>query len=454
MCGVCSFFVVVLFFTLSFQHELKCFNYTTEIPCDFPDTVNVLEVKTESKKYENGKFRFLRVLEIVGNSLEEIKIENTKALRTLSITARNKWKEINEDTFGNITKVSKFFFKTESLDFIDKDTFKKIDVSDVYLQDNCIKRIHHDAFPRNSSLISLNCSNNLIESVNFLKNLINLRTLYLSSNNISSISPDITKEFMHLQIFYIDNNKITQLNFLQNLPSLLKIFINRNKIETIPLNILTQSIQLIELNLSDNLIKTIGTGTFVDKPKLKFLDLSNNQLEVVGEIFHSFKSPIVNLNNNSLTHINLEDAHLTLFIDDNKWDCQYLRELFTFNNITFKYTSNNTIPNVNGAKCINSTNYNINITTNNNLMEIFYVVALIGIDVMLLIVFTLSVKICISRENNKENGSEVAGDIIMSTLDESGYSVPRNGYQACNIYNEIVPTVEVNQENTYYINTE
>jgi Leucine-rich repeat (LRR) protein len=84
-------------------------------------------------------------------------------------------------------------------------------------------------------LQELNCSENNIEDLNHIQNLINLRKLSCSNNNLTTLNE--IQNLTNLQELYCSHNNLTNLNDLQNLNRLIYCNYSNNPIEHIPPNI-------------------------------------------------------------------------------------------------------------------------------------------------------------------------------------------------------------------------
>ena len=189
--------------------------------------------------------------------------------------------------------------------------FNKIPTSIYYLQNliffdisnNMINEIDENLFGNLSKLIKLNLSSNKLRYVpKSIQNMINLQELYLDKNELQSI-PNELINLRLLKILKIGWNKIStiQPNFFNNLISLEELYCNNNLIiETQYSNnygVFDYIQNLKILDLSYNQLETFSF--FNQNPNLQKFNISNNKLNFISGISLCQKLYEIDCSNNN-----------------------------------------------------------------------------------------------------------------------------------------------------------
>lgn len=169
-------------------------------------------------------------------------------------------------------------------------------------------------FPSNETLQALDFSYNSLHTIpeEMINGLLNLKILSLESNSIASLKANWGNLKNTLQSLFLGKNELSflQLNFnftLSNfrqmislnidnnfltsleensLPfSLKSLSVEHNLIDNFPSDLVDNLKQLQKLNLKDNYIRYLPIYSFKSRQPLMYLDLSNNLLTSVTEVF-------------------------------------------------------------------------------------------------------------------------------------------------------------------------
>ncbi|MPC40948.1 Leucine-rich repeat-containing protein 15 [Portunus trituberculatus] len=180
-----------------------------------------------------------------------------------------------------------------------------IDIPKVYTKvsfaRNHIKSIAADTFSPSSSLVSLDISENDLESVpgRPFAELYILSSLNLRSNLISSVDPEAFGGLQNLTQLDISYNRITSLpkEIFEELTSLQELNIGFNPLEKLDEGLLQHTPDLRRLDLSKLHLKSIPANFFVaNLTKLETVSLAYNQLKVVpSRTLHGLSSSLLNL---------------------------------------------------------------------------------------------------------------------------------------------------------------
>ncbi|CAG9310144.1 unnamed protein product [Blepharisma stoltei] len=185
---------------------------------------------------------------------------------------------------------------------------------------NSLESLYGLQFGKLSLLRVLVCSNNQIENIEYLENLINLRELDLAANNIKQIDFNSLANQPNLRFLRLDENRIRSLSNLGHLAKLQCLQIASNRIQDyLELDKLGDLNNLMELGISNNPIsrKTPYRISVIKRiPQLMFLDgqdVTPDEKEKIDNVQDVKPSPLVHLapqNINKLAGIKLTSVNL------------------------------------------------------------------------------------------------------------------------------------------------
>ena len=232
---------------------------------------------------------------------------------------------IKNNNFNSIPEDSFREFKLNSLSLIDNGlvkietkSFHGINqINKLIIRDKSLKIIEHDAFVPLGSLLSelevsfSDLSNNLMNE--FFKEIIKLQqlqTILLNDNNLDKVEPKWFNGLQNLILINLSNNRIKSISphALANLPDLKFINLKNNYLsgclDQTPFLPLKQT--LVRINFSYN--RLICLPEFDMFEKLRYLDISNNKIEIIKKntFLNLNKLYILNLNHNRLYKIHTE----------------------------------------------------------------------------------------------------------------------------------------------------
>lgn len=185
-------------------------------------------------------------------------------------------------------------------------------------------------------LLSLNGCN--INNINFLANLINLKTLNLSNNFISNI--DSLSKLVNLKNIDLSHNKIYDFTPLSKLVQLSGLELQANNISDI--DFLTPLINLEELDLGGNQISEIKPLAHLEK--LNTLFLLKNEIRNIKPLSRLVNLETISISFNKITDISplLSLKNLkSLYLNDNQ--ITDIQPLIHFKNIEEIFLRNNPI---------------------------------------------------------------------------------------------------------------
>ena len=194
----------------------------------------------------------------------------------------------------NITHMGRFY----NLKYIDlSHNFVEIIVDDAFdnqwyltrlnLAYNKLSTLRQEQFTGLTSLIELNLSGNKLEFIGdniFFDATKGLKSLYLSQNFISSITHNAFTDLPDLQYLHLDNNLLEELDqaYFLGLDEVEDLNLSGNLFTSLPEGSFRECENLRVLDLGINMIKTIDTGAFRNLEKLQRLILSRNRLDQIS----------------------------------------------------------------------------------------------------------------------------------------------------------------------------
>jgi Leucine-rich repeat (LRR) protein/energy-coupling factor transporter ATP-binding protein EcfA2 len=232
------------------------------------------------------------------------------------------------------------------------------EIREIDLSNNNIKTIKRYAFHDLRNLTEINLANNQIESIDkdIFHDIQHLKKINFSNNKLTSFNESTFIGLQRLLEMDFSSNHITSINNLSfyGSKSIYEINFADNKITSIEKDIfiyLKRNLHII--NFNKNLIKSIHKDAFKDL-KLEIIDLSENEIESIQDIFNNLKNLIkINLSENKIESIHkdtfkgLEDleiidlsGNILKSIDEHAFN--------NFPNLAKIYLSNNKIKSIHG----------------------------------------------------------------------------------------------------------
>lgn len=224
----------------------------------------------------------------IQNNFKTINDDTFKNLRIGCLELReNRLETLKTNTFRGIKQINRLLLINEKkLKTIEKDTFLPVKylLLELDMSFNDIEDAEYDKFSTEitklSTLQQLNLNNNrltIIKSKWFV-NLTSLDILNLGYNYLKKIEPDGFSELQNLQRIFLNNNRFNgyfdQSSFESLRPSLVRINLSNNKIRGLPVFGYLEKLRY--LDLSNNSIELIETNTFTLLANLYSLDLNDN----------------------------------------------------------------------------------------------------------------------------------------------------------------------------------
>lgn len=256
----------------------------------------------------------LNTLDLSINNLSEINLKNHQNLKIINLS-NNQFVTID---FGTVNMVE-LYVSGNDLNSIELNS-KKLIILDA--SDNSISSILFNVATYH--LKEINLSKNELVDFTFEWMQPQLHRLDLSFNSISNV---IMKNCSNLRELYLANNALTNISELKILQNLTHLDVSYNDLDdAIDIEIFAAMTKLKYLNLSNNQLRMLS---FMNQLQLEHLDVSNNRLNMidVNSFVHLKYLQLLYIGGNHLKEIQSLDEFKQLpnlqFIDltNNLWTC-------------------------------------------------------------------------------------------------------------------------------------
>lgn len=189
-------------------------------------------------------------------------------------------------TFGFYTQLTVLDISYNKIvDLFDKNFENNIEMTQLNLTHNFLKRLDKDTFVGLKRLVDLDLSSNEIVDIHpqTFKDLTSLERLDLSSNKLVGFKKDTFEPLSSLKILCLRNNTIMDLPTLNFafLIHLEYLDMSLNLVQEIPKHGIPYLKELKHLDFNTNVIDNIDQLGFHNLPSLRHLDLSNNNMTLI-----------------------------------------------------------------------------------------------------------------------------------------------------------------------------
>ncbi|CEF60040.1 Leucine-rich repeat and Leucine-rich repeat,typical subtype and Leucine rich repeat 4-containing protein [Strongyloides ratti] len=354
------------------------------------DLKNLRILILDNNKLKNLNYlsRYCNSLEIFsgnGNNIIDLQPDNIEPLdfqnlKTFNL-ARNKLTRIMGQTFRELPNLQVINLANNKIEEINSFAFNfLLNLTEINLSGNKLKTISENAFHNLPKLEKLNFSGNKISKIfekRIFRSVNNLVSLNLSHNNLKKFNAKMVSfEPIGLKILDLSFNKLQKIDIGYMKQSLIKIFLNNNNLLTtdgrtfqdfrklkfidlsfneildIPMDSFFGSKSLEHVMLSHNSISKLKVSTFIDQ-QLSTLDVSWNMISNIDEgVFKNNGVEFIDLSHNLLTEVptkqlnNIKGSLKYLNLQYNKIEYLSKMDFSDFHNITHLYLSNNNIKSI------------------------------------------------------------------------------------------------------------
>jgi Leucine-rich repeat (LRR) protein len=259
------------------------------------------------------KITGLRSLSLSKNDIKEIDVSYLIDLEVLNL-GKNKIAKVNRSMLVNLTKLKYLDLNYNQIDFIDTMAFSRtVDLRYLDLSGNKLKNFVFDL--NLSRLVSLNLNENgighLVNGV--FSNLTSIKILMIEKNELSALDTSLFSELKQLTLLTFDNNYLEKIDLSEltlSLGNLVTLSMYQNNLKLIKSSNSNGSCKQVnkiqDFNLYSNIITEIEPFSFACFGLLTKLDLWNQKLAYLSssDIFYGLQSLIyLKLKVNSLTRI-------------------------------------------------------------------------------------------------------------------------------------------------------
>lgn len=265
------------------------------------ENLQVLTLKANAMKQIKGSalscLVSLHFLDLSMNQLESLpeEIGNLSSLKELRASENNLGSL--PETFGNLKELKVLILYKNLLSELPKSFGGCLKLEEVNLFNNKLIKID-PCFAQFSEIRDLNLGGNKLKTLPSTTNWTKIERLALSWNSI------------------------VVLNEFRGMIKLQQLQLNRNQLSELPESALSDSKDLEVVDLSSNRLETLPNA-LCNCPKLESLNLSSNQLCVLGDFSPAAALKILNLSSNKLTTIDGCSLHqcksiITLLLNSNQ----------------------------------------------------------------------------------------------------------------------------------------
>lgn len=299
------------------------------------------------RRFDNENFMdFDKLIEqfvLVRNNFKSFPDETFKNLRIGCLELReNRIELLKQSTFRGIKQLNRLLLVNErKLKKIEKDTFLPVRylLLELDMSFNDLSDSEMDEFSleitklKTLQQLTLNHNKLTVVRSNWFANLTSLDILNLGYNRIKQIEPDGFSELRNIQRISLNNNKfigyfdqkafestrssLVRLNLANNMIKGLPVFgyleklryldLSNNSIELVETNTFALLFNLYSLDLNDNFISKIEKNAFSTLANLCYLKLKNNNLSKLPEISKLTSLAILDITNQNGNLIVLND---------------------------------------------------------------------------------------------------------------------------------------------------
>lgn len=241
------------------------------------------------------------------SNLEVVPIQLNPEIKTLKLN-NNKIASVHL-TFIFYTNLVELDLSENKIKSLGSKNFEfQINLIKLNVSRNSIRDLHRDSFKGLNNLAVLDLSENQIEEINdrmSFKDLHSLRELDLSRNNIYVIETGVFDYLIDLRRLILSENQLMKIpeNAINTLNNLIEIDLDSNLIDDLSFPLSLKSLEV--LNVRSNLIGDLSNETFENLPRLRRLDLSDNNFTRVPNFQFSKLNCLefLNLSSNMFEHI-------------------------------------------------------------------------------------------------------------------------------------------------------
>lgn len=320
---------------------------------------NVLKTISRSMFINNNK---LRVLDLSGNNITGIESYSFKGkyITQLSLHDNLITGLLDKSIIAGINALS-FNFSGNNITSLGPDLFtdSHLQLQSVNLSMNLISEINYNTFRNLGFLVSLDLSNNRLQSLHFDFSDLSSLVIFKARNNlIGKITRDSFKDVKTLQSIDLSNNLITEIDIFSfiDLKHVSYLDLSNNHLpSTITTNTFSGLSETSALVLQYSKINTIEDGAFNGMAALIYLNVSHSDIQVLNFNTFNYTGSIstLDLSHNRMKEFRVNNSDLQslieLHLNDNQIDIITNQTLMGLKSLQQLYLNNNNILQIDSA---------------------------------------------------------------------------------------------------------
>lgn len=237
------------------------------------------------------------IIDCFMKSVTKNNFKSLKKLQLLSILRNENFEVIEENTFEDLLDLRDLYLQSNSIKKLHPQTFSKLENLEVLdLSGNQLTTLSENIFRRNSKLEYLLINDNKLMTIvsETFSGLKNLRKIWLCHNEITHLPNDTFSYNENLTEIFLDGNEMSNIDkeFLENLLKLRIMSLAGNMLITFDFGFIESNENLFEISLSGNKIATVENVDLVkNMTKLYEINLANNSC--VDQVFFGTSGEVV-----------------------------------------------------------------------------------------------------------------------------------------------------------------
>ena len=299
------------------------------------ESLDMCENRLSSLSFLNS-FPNLVSLDLSVNRITHVEKENFRAnlaLQSINLS-QNNIRSVEEHSFFRLTNLFRIDLSNNNLFSLGESTFPHKSLISLNLQSNNLvnisniftgvpTKLENLALAANAFTHSLNTILNMSRSVMFL-DMIKL------SRNAGTVSSSLRNiEFTRLTYLYLSSVNFSEFSYPINAPLLTMLGLNFNKLEVFPSYFLRMTLDIDHLSLEGNNIRCVRYEDIKNMRKLYHLNLGRNCIDSIerGAFWYLEKLRYLDLSNNNIIQLGYEALFPIVFNENglvlrgNPWDC-------------------------------------------------------------------------------------------------------------------------------------
>ena len=250
------------------------------------------------------------------------------------ILSKNNIRSVEEHSFSRLTNLIRIDLSNNNLFSLGESTFPHKSLRSLIIRSNNLVNISNIFTGVPTKLENLELSANAFNNtLNIILNtsrsvmFLNMTKLSLNRGTVSSSLCNI--EFTRLAYLYLSSINLSEFSYPINAPLLTMLSLNFNKLEVFPSYFLRMTLDIDHLSLEGNNIRCVRYEDIKNMRKLYHLNLARNCIDYIetGVFWYLEKLRYLDLSNNNIIQLGYEALFPIVFNENglvlrgNPWDC-------------------------------------------------------------------------------------------------------------------------------------